>query len=786
MRDLAEPSFDAILASRLPSFSEAEAVAVANRTFDIDAASAANLGSERDQTFLLSGPAGDRSAIMKISNAAEDPATLDMEALAVLHARRADPTLPVAVPRPSRAPIPRSMARRLPNRDRGPDGHPLRPAVRRAARSRPERPARPDATPRSRLGRDDGPRLARALRGFTHPKAQRTMLWDIQHALTTRAMLPDIRDTGRRAAVAEVLDRFEAVVVPRWPTLRAQVRARRLHDRQRARRRRTDAITGIIDFGDMSHSALAVDIASVVDSLADGRDGDELFRVARLVLDGYQRITPLDPSSSTLMADLIATRSAVTIAIPLVARGARPRGRGLRRALQRRRRERRSDDPRRRLGRVRPTARRTAAPTARDGRDAGARRPARRASSGRRWSRSRTTQPIRWPARRGVWMTDVDGRRYLDAYNNVPCVGHGHPRVTEAIARQAPAPQHEHALPARVRDRAGRAAGRDAARRASTRSCSSTPGSEANDLAWRLATTSRGTPAASARRSPITASPRRSRRCRRRAGPAGAARRTSRPGRRPTPTAAARRPGGVRGGFRAAGGPRARAGRDDPRRGPDERRLLRPRPGIRRSELVRPTHAAGGLWIADEVQGGHGRTGDAMWSFQRFGIVPDFVTLGKPMGNGHPVAAVITRREIAAAVRRRDRVLLHVRRQSGVARPRRSPSSTCSRTNGSCRAVAAPARRCGPASATSPRATPRSAMSGAWASPTASRSSRPRSTAPDADATAAIKEGLRDRGVLVGTTGPAGNVLKVRPPLAFTTAEVPLFTEALEATLAAR
>ena len=36
----------------------------------------------------------------------------------------------------------------------------------------------------------------------------------------------------------------------------------------------------------------------------------------------------------------------------------------------------------------------------------------------------------------GAWMTDVDGRRYLDAYNNVPCVGHGHPRVTEAIARQ--------------------------------------------------------------------------------------------------------------------------------------------------------------------------------------------------------------------------------------------------------------------------------------------------------------------------------------------------------------
>ena len=60
------------------------------------------------------------------------------------------------------------------------------------------------------------------------------------------------------------------------------------------------------------------------------------------------------------------------------------------------------------------------------------------------------------------------------------------------------------------------------------------------------------------------------------------------------------------------------------------------------------THAAGGLWIADEVQGGHGRTGRRMWSFERLGITPDLVTLGKPMGNGHPVGAVVTRREIAA------------------------------------------------------------------------------------------------------------------------------------------
>ena len=66
----------------------------------------------------------------------------------------------------------------------------------------------------------------------------------------------------------------------------------------------------------MSYSATVVDIASVIDSLANGRDPDDLFRVSRLVIDGYQRVTPLEPLELQLMGELIATRSAVTIAIP--------------------------------------------------------------------------------------------------------------------------------------------------------------------------------------------------------------------------------------------------------------------------------------------------------------------------------------------------------------------------------------------------------------------------------------------------------------------------------------
>jgi 4-aminobutyrate aminotransferase-like enzyme len=58
---------------------------------------------------------------------------------------------------------------------------------------------------------------------------------------------------------------------------------------------------------------------------------------------------------------------------------------------------------------------------------------------------------------------------------------------------------------------------------------------------------------------------------------------------------------------------------------------------------------AGGLCIADEVQVGCGRVGSAFWGFQLHGVVPDIVTIGKPIGNGHPLAAVVCTREVADA-----------------------------------------------------------------------------------------------------------------------------------------
>ena len=64
-------------------------------------------------------------------------------------------------------------------------------------------------------------------------------------------------------------------------------------------------------------------------------------------------------------------------------------------------------------------------------------------------------------------------------------------------------------------------------------------------------------------------------------------------------------------------------------------------------EAFTHVRSAGGVCIVDEVQIGFGRMGAHMWGFQTQDVVPDIVTLGKPIGNGHPMAAVITTRDIA-------------------------------------------------------------------------------------------------------------------------------------------
>jgi 4-aminobutyrate aminotransferase-like enzyme/Ser/Thr protein kinase RdoA (MazF antagonist) len=752
--------------------------------FGVQAAGARDLGSERDRTFALDDAHGAVVAVLKVSNSAEDPDVLDMEAAAALHVSRVAPELVVALPWRPLASGDAGAARP------GDDPTTLRATWTDAADGRVTHWARLyDALPgASRIDAaslsdtalirwgETSARLGRALRGFTHPRAHRVMLWDIQHALRARELLGDIRDPHARHVVARTLDDFSERVTPVWPRLRAQV----LHTDLSVDNAITDAgglVTGIIDFGDMSHTALIADLASVLDSLAVGRSDDDLLRVARLVLDGYESRVPLEDLERRTVGLAWAARSAVTIAITSwrVAQGleldefaGRYNADCLRvlEALQ----SLGWDEVATRLGADSGVAVDPSLAARRD------------AAFGPAMDPLFYDEPVEVVSAAGVWITAADGRQYLDAYNNVPCVGHSHPRVTAAIARQSRAINthtrylHPAAITLAERLAATCPDGLDTVLLVNS-------GSEANDWAWRLAVAATGnrgglcTACAYHGVTDATAA----------LSPEGWL-----DGAAPRHVETFPAPDAYRGRNLDAAGLRTAIARLAERGLAPAATIL---DGLVTSdgivdldpdlvqELVELTRAAGGLWIADEVQAGHGRTGEAMWSFERLGIVPDFVTLGKPMGNGHPVAAVITRREIVETLVGRttlfstfggnpvsaaaahavldviedERVLARVRRSGSVlgdglrALAQRHPAV------GDVRGVGL-----------------------AWG---VELVSDPQTREPDAQRARAVRDALRHAGVLVGTTGAHDNVLKIRPPLAFDAGHAQTLVDALDAAL---
>jgi 4-aminobutyrate aminotransferase-like enzyme len=389
-------------------------------------------------------------------------------------------------------------------------------------------------------------------------------------------------------------------------------------------------------------------------------------------------------------------------------------------------------------------------------------------------------QPLQIVRAEGVWLFDEQGRRYLDAYNNVPVVGHCHPAVVHAICEQARTLNtHTRYLteePLALAEELLASFPRELGNVIFT--CT---GSEANDLAVQVSKTVTGgtgfiiTDHAYHGATDVLAgmSPEEG-------APLGAGVYT------------------VRVPLRAGDG--AGFG-EEVRRCIERMRVAGVRPAallldtIFSSEgviaeprgflqpAVQSVHAAGGLFIADEVQAGLGRLGEALWGFQRHEVVPDLVTMGKPMGNGHPIAALVGRPGLLEDFSRRRhyfntfggnnvscaaaRAVLKVIREENLlenARRTGNDLQRALRTLAQRRPVIREVRGAGLFIGAELDANPASGLSAR-------------------EETRRIVNVMRQRGVLLGATGRDGNVLKIRPPLTFEPQHAELLLEELERAL---
>ena len=720
---------------------------------------------ERDRNFRVE--AGTGRYLLKVHNPADDETALDLQDSALRHIRDVDPDLPVpaVVPTADGRPCAQLTGR---------DGRPSFARVMTWLEGHHPDPAGLDASRAYDWGRASA-RLGRALRGFVHPGCSYPIAWDLRRLPTLRTWLPAV-DADRRPAVVTVLDRFERRVAGRLPALRAQV----VHNDLAPTNVLVDddwALTGVTDFGDMTHTTLVCDLAvAAADLVASRADGMAL--VAEVVA-GYHSVTALETGEAELVADLVAGRYAASV---LITAG-RAREQGWAPEID--------DEAFAQLEAMLEadldvlTARfaapaRTPSPSARKAAPA-----PQRSTEDLLAARARTMgalelsyqKPIHLVAGQGVYLEAADGRRYLDAYNNVPVVGHGHPAVVEAVSAQLAtlntnsrylqqvsvelAEQLLETLPERFE-----------------RVLLVNSGSEANDLAWRIARHATGAGGGIATRFAYH-------------GITEAAFAFSPEGWGKTPGPDFMRlvepppgAGDVASAVRslADGGPGVAAMlvdgvfTSDGIRGPAHDWT---------AEAAAAVHAGGGLYVADEVQAGHGRTGASLWSFLAGNVPADLVTLGKPMGNGYPVAAVIGPGELidpfiedtdyfstfgggSVACAAALAVLKTVHEEGILDRV----SSVGADLRARLHDLAG--------------GTPCVSAVRGWGLAIGVDVVDPATGHPDPLRARGVVDEVRDRGVLIGTTGREGATLKIRPPLVFGPEDVQVLVDALEPALAAR
>ncbi len=635
-----------------PRFTSERASQVANQLYGI-VADARELPSERDQNFMLLR-GGKPTAVLKIANSKEDRQVLALQNEALGFVEQQDPTLmvPRVLPALDGADVTTVVG----------DGeheymvrlYSYLPGV-PLAEAAPYTPGLIRA-----VGRFLG-RLDRALLGFSHPAADRPLLWNLATVEPVIIQNLDyIPDPARRSAVAGYLANFQRHTRPHLSQIRHAVIHNDANDYNVLVHQfgaGKQVVAGLLDFGDMIRSPLVFEVAVAAAYVM--QNADEPLDAAATLVAGYHDCLSLARQEVETLLDLITIRLCTTVVLAAKQSALEP-GKPYLLISQ--------EGAWRILDQLLAMDKAPATTLFLQACDLGP-----MASSSRKWRRQLVDRrkkavgpslslsyrrPLHIVRGFGQYLFDDSGKAYLDCVNNVAHVGHCHPKVVSAGRKQMAVLNtntrylHENLI------------------RYAERICDTLPeplnvcyfvcsGSEANELAIRLARTYtgeqdmivvdgayHGNTTTLIDHSPYKHD-----------GPGGRGA-PSHVHKVPMPDPYRGQYSGSDAGPRYAGTVKhtldaiADAGAGiagficEPLLGcggqivPPEEYL---------STTFKYVRQAGGLCIADEVQVGFGRVGTTFWAFEDRGAVPDIVTLGKPIGNGHPLAAVITTPEVAAA-----------------------------------------------------------------------------------------------------------------------------------------
>ncbi|MFQ6109165.1 MAG: aminotransferase class III-fold pyridoxal phosphate-dependent enzyme, partial [Candidatus Aminicenantales bacterium] len=502
--------------------------------------------------------------------------------------------------------------------------------------------------------------MDKTLESFSHPAANRDIPWDLKNTLLSRKRITSVPDSRKRRLVEYFLLQFETFVEPVLSILPKSIIHNDINDHNVLVEKTSsgdERIAGLIDFGDIIRTCTVFEIAIALTYTMLGKD--EPLAAAAHVIRGYHEEHPLTEQELDILYYLICARLCISVTMsayhkriepdkkyisvseeqawsllerlletnPEKARQEFHRACGLSFSLKRMKREEIMAGRHRHIGQSLSLFYR---------------------------------KPLHIIGGAMQYLYDDEGKTYLDCINNVCHVGHCHPRVVQAAKRQMALintntrflyeqlVQYAHRLTAFMPEPLSVCYFVNS-------------GSEANDLALRLARTYTGRQDVIVvdgayhghLSSLIEISPYKF------DGPGGS---SPLPFVHKVPT-----PDVYRGKYKAsdpeAGKKYASYIQETIERIQKEGKspaaficeslmgcaghIIYPEGYLQ--EAFQQVRRAGGLCITDEVQVGFGRVGTHFWGFETQGVVPDIVTLGKPIGNGHPLAAVVTTPEVAEA-----------------------------------------------------------------------------------------------------------------------------------------